>query len=388
LGDFAIVDNEIRYQRLRAQYGNRDITRKNFLGQIGTMALACGVMLSGTTALSRYARAARSVRFDGYGGFSQAAFNRLVLEPFTQKTGISVTQGSYGSTDQMITAARADGLDAYNFFWSSDEITPVRLAQLHWGVELDESKIPRLGDLIPRSLEEHRKLGGGKLGTVPYCLSGGWLAYNTEKITAEEMDRLGYDILADERFRGATTGQNYWQQRIWFSALQTKQDPNNIKDMNAIWDCIRDSRARAVKFWGTSAEQIQLFTSGNAVVGDAWFVPIYNLHKQGKPIAGWPSKGSYCSLGSIVTFKGSPLDALYEMVDILLRPEVSIPLAIQVGNLPLLDPNKFAFPPEVKAIPGYDPTGTLAGYTPVDPFYYSANSEVWSREYQHVVARG
>jgi hypothetical protein len=42
----------------------------------------------------------------------------------------------------------------------------------------------------------------------------------------------------------------------------------------------------------------------------------------------------------MVALKGSPLDALYEMIDILLRPEASFALALATGNLPLLDPTK------------------------------------------------
>jgi len=104
--------------------------------------------------------------------------------------------------------------------------------------------------------------------------------------------------------------------------------PNDIKDLGAIWEKIRESKRQVLKYYTSGAEQVNLLTSGSVAVSDAWFVPIYNLIKQGKPFGFWPSTGSYIQFGSMVALKGSPLDALYEMIDILLRPEVSFALAL------------------------------------------------------------
>ena len=45
------------------------------------------------------------------------------------------------------------------------------------------------------------------------------------------------------------------------------------------------------------------------------------------------------------------------LIDILLRPEVCFAHSLATGNLPLLDPTKYEFPKELKAMPGYNPTG-------------------------------
>ena len=93
------------------------------------------------------------------------------------------------------------------------------------------------------------------------------------------------------------------------------------------------------------------------VTGPAYYFPSIEK-KYGQPVDYWPRQGSYVQLGTMVALKGSPLDALYEMIDILLSPEVSFALALATGNLPLLDPTKHEFPKDVQAIPGYDPSGT------------------------------
>ena len=94
------------------------------------------------------------------------------------------------------------------------------------------------------------------------------------------------------------------------------------------------------------------------------------------------------TIGAFMPLKGAPLDPYYEMVDILLEPDVQIAMAVEGGAPPLIDPNKFPIPAEVKAIPAYDPTGTLAKYTPIDAFYWNKNEVEWQKEYRRVLARG
>jgi spermidine/putrescine transport system substrate-binding protein len=372
---------------LLEQFGNGDLARREFLGQIGRMALGAGLVGSAMAPFVRLAAAAQAIRYDAYGGISQAAFNKLVLQPFAAKTGTTVNQGSYGVPQELIAKIQADGLNVYNFCNVSDQSTVLRFVRLGYGSELDESKIPRLKDVIPRALEMYRRLGGGKLTAIPFGLSGGWIGYNHQKVDRAEVESKGFNILLDPKFKGAITGQDNWAQRIWYAAVQSGQDPNAIKDMSVVWAKIRESKGLVVKYWRSSAEQMMLFSSGSAVVGDSWFVPSFNLMKQGAPIATHPKTGSYVDFGSLMVLKSAPLDALYEIADILLRPEVMIALALEVGNVPLLDPNKHPMPDGVKRLPGFDPTGTLDGYKAFDPFYWTENSDAWQREYIRVMAR-
>ena len=381
------MDTHARYGCLLEQFGNGDLARREFLGQIGRMALGAGLVGSAMAPFVRLAAAAQAIRYDAYGGISQAAFNKLVLQPFAAKTGTTVNQGSYGVPQELIAKIQADGLNVYNFCNVSDQSTVLRFVRLGYGSELDESKIPRLKDVIPRALEMYRRLGGGKLTAIPFGLSGGWIGYNHQKVDRAEVESKGFNILLDPKFKGAITGQDNWAQRIWYAAVQSGQDPNAIKDMSVVWAKIRESKGLVVKYWRSSAEQMMLFSSGSAVVGDSWFVPSFNLMKQGAPIATHPKTGSYVDFGSLMVLKSAPLDALYEIADILLRPEVMIALALEVGNVPLLDPNKHPMPDGVKRLPGFDPTGTLDGYKAFDPFYWTENSDAWQREYIRVMAR-
>ncbi|MBM3573943.1 MAG: extracellular solute-binding protein, partial [Alphaproteobacteria bacterium] len=239
----------------------------------------------------------------------------------------------------------------------------------------------------PAALNSYRKVFNGKIPSVPTGLSGVWLGYNRDKISKAEVDAKGFNILLDEKYKGQMTGEDYWIRRIWYAAVQSKQDPNNIKNMDLIWEKIRESKRLVLKYFASGAEQMQLFSSGSVILGDAWFVRIYNLRKQGVPVEGWPQKGTYVTFASLMPLKGTPMDAYYEMVDILLRPEVAFALSIEAGNSPLLDPTKFQVPAEAAGIPGFDPTGKLEGYATLDPKYWSSNADNWQRQYQRVMAR-
>jgi spermidine/putrescine transport system substrate-binding protein len=382
------MDNEIHYRHLLERYGNGDIDRRTFLGGIGTMAVAGGVTGTAMALFPRSSVAAQAVRFDSYGGVYQAALEKFVLQPFTAKTGISVNQGSFGSPDEFLAKVQADGVSTYNFFTPAEESSCLRFIQNGFATEIDETKIPRLGELMPKCIDSYKRIFNGKLPAVPATLSGVWLGYNRDKIDKAEVESKGFNILLDPKYKGAVSGEDHWLRRIWYGALQTNQDPNNIKDMDVVWEKIRESKRAVLKYYTTGAEQMQLFSSNSIILADAWFVRVYNLKKQGVPIEGYPRTGTYVTFSSFMPLKGSPLDAFYELVDILLRPEVQIPLALETGNSPLLDPSKHVMPKEAQDIPGFDPTGKLEGYHTIDPIYWTSNAEAWQRQYQRVMARG
>ncbi|SOE92658.1 spermidine/putrescine transport system substrate-binding protein [Burkholderia sp. D7] len=380
------MDIQRRFESLNDQHLNGDLSRRRFLCTIGVMAAACGVAGLGFCGLASAARSDRAIRFDGFGGFSQSAFDKFVLQPFARQFSVSVTQGSYTNPDQFLAQIQAEGVHNYNVFWAAQELSPVKVVRLGLAEPLDEAKIPRLRDLQTSAVEANRKQGSGRLISVPYSMSGGAIAYNTQAISAEEIEKRGFGILVDRKLNGSISGFDNWQYRIYYAALQAGQDPNNIQDMGAVWEKISESKSVALKYYSSGAEQTGLLASHEAIVADAWFVSIHNLQKRGEPIGYWPLEGSYTQYGSLVALKGTPMDLFYEMVDVLLRPEVLFPLASATGNLPLLDPHKHPFPKDIADIPGYLPPESTLQYRRFDPVYWDKNSNAWSRAYERVLS--
>jgi spermidine/putrescine transport system substrate-binding protein len=382
------MDIERAYRALLERYLNGDVDRRTFLGLMGRAALAAGVTGSAMVPFARFALAAQSIHFEGFGGVAQEALSKNVMKPFAAASGITVNEGSFTTEDELMAKVKAGHPGEYNFFMAASEFACLRFLRLGQGMELDEGKIPRLKDLMPRGVDAYRKLWNGKLSAVPYALSGIWVGYNSEKIDRAEVEAKGTKILVDPKYKGATTGEDRWLSRIWYAALQTGQDPNNIQNMDAIWDNVRQSRKNVVKYYASGAEQMALFASREVILGDAWFVRIYNLKKQGIPVEGWPPQGIYVTFSSLMALKDCPLDPFYQIVDILLRPEVLITVAIELGNAPLLDPTIHPMPKEVQAIPGFDPTGKLEGYRTIDPVYWTDNADAWQRQYKRVMTEG
>ncbi len=378
-----------QYEGLRERFGNGDIDRRTFLSSIGLMAMAAGAVTTSSSVLSRAAQAATDqIRFDSFGGFSGQAFRKFAFDPFTAKTGIKVAEGSYGSPDEVVAKVRAEGLGIYNFFWSSNLTTIWGVRKLGIGVEIDETKVPQISNLVAKFVSLHRDtVGGGKMTSIPWSLSGATMAYNTRKIDKAEVEAKGFKILLDPKYKEGIVGDRNYTSRVWMAALQTDQDPNNIKDLKAVWDVMRQAKGNALKYWSTSAEQIKLWTEGDAFLGDAWYVPFYNMRKNGLPLAHYRDPQSlYVTPGGIVALKGSPMDAFYELASILFSPEVMMNWSVASGNLPLLDPTKIAFPPEVQAIPGYDKTGTMDGFLWYDPQYWGDNADMFAKETQRIMA--
>src|SRR5207245_6281135 len=108
--------------------------------------------------------------------------------------------------------------------------------------ELDEQKMPRLKDLAPSVLERSRKQGKGKLLAVPYCLSGGFVAYNTKSVTRDEIESKGFNILLDPKFQKNVAGVDNWQQRMMYGPPKTAQDTTNPNNPHAPRNTARTSQ--------------------------------------------------------------------------------------------------------------------------------------------------
>lgn len=382
------MDHRRRCERLIDRYRNGDVDRRSFLGLLGLAATASGVGGPAMALLVRHAHAATELRYDGWGGVAQDTIRKYVLTPFEQKTGAKVNEGSYGSTEQFLAKVLAGQPGQYHYFSPSTQLACLSYIDHGYGVALDEKKIPKLAYLIPKVVDAYRTVGKGTLPGVPSGSSIQMLAYNREKIDASDVDKQGVNILLDPKYKGKIAGEDYWLRRMLHAALQSKQNPNAIANIDAVWEKIRDSKKVVFKYWRSGAELMNLLATGEALLTDAWGVRVYNLRKQGYPIEPYVPEGAIMTIGAFMPLKGAPLDPYYEMVDILLEPDVQIAMAVEGGAPPLIDPNKFPIPAEVKAIPAYDPTGTLAKYTPIDAFYWNKNEVEWQKEYRRVLARG
>lgn len=380
-------DDSKRYERLEERYRNGDISRRTFLRLLGTAGAAVGLVGGPLGFMSRDAWAdVKQIRYDGWGGIVEKAFQKDVFAPFTKKTGINVESGTFSSGDEFLTRVKASSPGDYNIFHASGVFDYARYIGLGWGVTLDEAKIPNLR-LVMKSLEKPlREVSHGNLSAVPYDYGSTGIGYNKNKISEDEIKAKGAKILIDSKYKKKIGGWSDWRTRVWYGALQTGQDPNDIKDMKAVWNAVRKNRDLVLKYWHSGAELMSLLANDEIWVTEAWSGRVAALQQQGHPIGFYNPPKVFSWQECMFVLKGSPLPACEELLNFMLKPSVQIEVAEGQHYAPALDPTKYKLPKAVRDLPTFDPTGTLKGYTFAKPAYWNGHEQAWSQKFEQIKA--
>jgi spermidine/putrescine transport system substrate-binding protein len=85
-------------------------------------------------------------------------------------------------------------------------------------------------------------------------------------------------------YKGKIGGWADWRTRIWYGALQTDQDPNDIQDMDAVWEPCASTATSLLKYWGSGAELMSLLAEEEIYVTEGWSGRIAALQEQGHDI--------------------------------------------------------------------------------------------------------
>lgn len=374
------IDNTKRLERLLERYGNSDIDRRDFVSLLGCAAVAAGISSASLLASTRHAAAqVEQLRFDGWGGIVSEAFRKYAFDPYEQATGIKVIDGTFGSEEEHFTNVRASQEGEFNIHLSSGVVKYKQFTDAGYGVVLDESKIPNLKLVMTSLLEPFRKITPDGLSCVPFDYGTSGLAYNTNYISASDMETEGANILLSQDFKGKIGGYGDWQTRIWYGALQSGQDPNNIEDIDVVWEKIRENRGLILKYFSSGAELMDLLAKEEYIVCDAWSGRIAGLQEQGHPIGYHDPNGSYAWMEDLFVMKGTPLPEAEELLNYMLDPAVSIAVAEGQNYPPSLDPSKVDMPEGVRKLPAFDPTGTLSSLTFADPDFWTSHDAEWKK---------
>jgi len=376
------MDNGKRYERLLERYRNGDLDRRNFLGLIGAAGLAYGVQ----TPFARMARAQEvsKVRFDGWGGVVSEAFREHAFRPYTEQTGIEVEDGTFSGGDEYLAQVRSSQEGAYNVAHLSGVFDYARYANFGLTVELNLDNIPNMSLVMDSLTDAYRRVTPDYLSAVPYNYGTTGLAYNRKHISDEEMQEKGAKILIDEAHKDKIGGWSDWRTRIWYGALQTDQDPNDIQDIEAVWDAIRSHRDLALKYWSSGAELMSLLAEEEIHVTEGWSGRIAALQQEGHDIGYYDAPGSFAWQECLFVIKGSPVEACEELLNFMLAPETSIAVAEGQNYPPALDGTKVDLGDKIPTLPAYDPEGTLASLTFADPNYWNGNEAEWSETFSRV----
>jgi spermidine/putrescine transport system substrate-binding protein len=374
------ISSSRRLERLQDRYLNGGMNRRTFLGLTAATAASMGVMTSwGRGALA----AVTEVRFDGWGGVVQDAIDKYAFQPYTAKTGIKVVQGTYDDENVVITKIKSASPGDYQIIHSSGVEYYEKYIDNGWTSEIDEAKIPNLANVMTAMIEPFRKMTP-KLSCAPYDYGTTGIAYNTKYISDAEAKEKGANLLVDPKYKGKIGAYGDMVTRVWYASLQTGQDPNDAKDLDAIWAKVREARDLTKKYWGSGAELMDLLAKEEIIVTDAWSGRIAALQQQGSPIGYHDPAGSYAWMEDMLILKGSPMAECEELINFMLDPATAIAVAEGQNYPPSLDPRKVKLTEKIEKLPAFDPTGEMKALTFANPDYWAEHNDEWTKQWDRI----
>ena len=373
-----------RLERLTERYLNGGMDRRTFLGLAAAAGATAGLSMRW---MPQALAAVTEVRFDGWGGVVQEAIDKYAFQPYTAKTGIKVTQGTFGDENEIITKVKTASPGEFQVIHSSGVEYYKRYVDGGFNSEINEANIPNLKNVMQAMIDPFLKITP-KLSGAPYDYGTTGIAYNTTVISDAEAKEKGVALLTDPKYKGKIGGYADMETRLWYAALGTGQNPNDIKDLDAAWAKVRENRDLVKKYWSSGAELMDLLAKGEIVVSDAWSGRVAALQQQGSPIGYLDPPGSVAWMEDMLILKGSPMTECEELVNFMLDPATAIAVAEGQNYPPSLDPTKVKLTEKIEKLPAFDPTGTMKSLTFADAVYWGVHNDDWTKQWDRISKGG
>jgi spermidine/putrescine transport system substrate-binding protein len=373
-------------EQAKEQMDRGGFSRRDFVKLLGVAGLSLG--LTGGP-LVRNLLAADSIRVDSWGGVTSEAFVKYAFEPFTKATGIKVVDGEFGDMDSYLTRVKASFPPGgeFNIAHLSAVFDYARYTDLGFASVLDESKIPNLKNVMEAMITPLRNITNGTLSAVPYDLGQTGIAYNTKYISKEKAEKLGAGLLWDQELKGklGSWGGDF-RTNMWYAALYTGQSPNDMKDLKAVWEALKEQQGLMKKYWGSGAELMSLMANEEIYATVAWSGRVAALQQEGHPIGYLAPKGTYSWMEYLFVLKGTDMDTAQKLLNFMLEPSCAIAVAEGQNYPPSLDPTKVELTEKITKMPAFDPTGKLDGYLFAVPSYWNSNQVEWTEMWDRIKA--
>jgi len=384
----AIVTKD-KLDRAYEAYKSGKLSRRRFLKYLGLAGASLGLAGAPFAGAVRDAWAAKSIRFDGWGGSVSEAFRKNAFKPFTKATGIEVVDGEFGDMNSFLTRVKASFPPGgeFNIAHLSAVFDYARYTELGFSSVLDESKIPNLKNVMTAMIKPLREITKGTLSAVPYDLGQTGIAYNTKHISKAKAEKLGASLLWDKSLKGklGSWGGDF-RTNMWYAALHTGQSPNNMTDLKAIWAALREQRGLMKKYWASGAELMSLLANEEIYATVAWSGRVAALQQEGHPIGYLSPKGTYSWMEYLYVLKGTDMAVAEKLLNFMLEPAAAIAVAEGQNYPPSLDPTKVKLTDKIKKMPAFDPTGKLEGYLFANPGYWNSHQVEWTEKWDRIKA--
>lgn len=326
----------------------------------------------------------KTLRFSSYGGLWQKNLSEAAIKPFEQEFGVKVEEESHGNEEEVLAKIRAAGPGAF-------DLITVNESGLYTGVkqglieELRLENIPNYRNLIP-ALQRPQYDPGPGVHSVPDVYGANAITYNTKYV--EKPDSWG--VLWDPRYKGRIVVRDSAIYRVFLTALYVGQNPNQLTDVEKVYEAMRKQRPLVLKYYGGTTEMQNLLANGEAWAGEFVGGRTLILKEQGLPVEYvFPKEGLRGYVDCVFIAKGSPNRYTAEVfLNFLLEPRIAGRIAELTKYPHCLDPNKVSVTDAVKKLPDYDPTGTLSKFRFTDYAYMEKNRAEWEKNWTKIKVGG
>lgn len=304
---------------------------------------------------------ADELQFYSWGGSTQEALTKHVIEPFQEEYGVTVKQSSFSSQDKMVANIRSSPEGSY------DVVMPA-VAGAYNAVQQDllepirTENIETWENLLP-VFQDFKVLGGSDTSYVaPVYYGTVGMVYNSDYVSGSPP--FSWQKTWDEEFSGKLTLEGFGFVRVFTTALALGMDPNKMQGedgsyesgIKEIYDAMAEQHNLVKTYWTSGQEQTTLYSNETAYLGDGWSGRILSLQEDGYDNLKYtiPEEGAYGWGDSFAIAKGSERRKTAEkFIEFTYRPEVMQNLSPEIGYPPATQAKNG----DIEALPDFDPTG-------------------------------
>ena len=327
-----------------------------------TLLLASAALVA---ALPVFAADPDVIVFD-WAGFGTEA----LIEPFVAKHGQGPTYALFGDDDEAFQKV-ASGFKTDTVHPCSQMVSKYRDAGLiePW----DISRIPEFANIDPSFTNSPIFKDDGGVWYIPTYYGFTAIAWNTEKVPAEDVSTL--EVFRNPAYAGRISLPDNTDD-VWALALLATgvSDWTNITEDQfaaaAAW--LREAHANVRAYWADPSELTQLMASGEVLVSWTWNDGVALMKKEGLPIAYQREarEGASTFFCGYVNVKDGPgsEDKLYDFINAWISEPSAKALLENLGYGHSNVKGMAAVPQEDLAAANLTPvTSTLLAQTPIDP---------------------
>ena len=263
------------------------------------------------------------------------------VKPFEKATGCTVHSKFAGSSDEMVTLMRQGGGSQYDGVSASGDAA-LRLIYGKDVAAVNVNLIPDWKNFVPQlKSPAHNTING-----VHYGVSLQWgpntLLYNTMKVKPAP---ASWSVIYSPKFKGKVTVPDNPIQIADAALYLSKSKPSlgitdpyelNQTQFNAAVSLLKAQKPLIKKYWALASDEMDLFKSGDAVVGASWPYQTNTLISQKVPVKDLiPREGATGWADTwMLSAKAKHPNCMYKWMAWVSTPKVQAQQAIYFGETP------------------------------------------------------